>query len=566
MPSVKNLPPWAPQAVAPLSNGSLTLTVSKPSQPVGNGKKRLPSLTAAATRVTGSPAKTRINRHITTQASRAWQEEVLAAANVIGELRYIINTTANAASRAWVFPADARRTADATQKSSPVPRDRNVTSSSAPQDNAPEEDGAPPGAVDSEIVRRAAQLMVSIGEFYIVELPRGRGRPGSNTGREVHILAPMDVAFRGDDTVVIGGTVSGSSGQVTGGKEYPLIGPGAAKLTRVHRPDARNADEPDSPARSALPVMRQLLGVEMHTSATIDSRTATAGIVEYPIDAEVQQPAGAEPGTFADVLSETMGTAIQEPDSAERLVPILIGIPPGMGTGDKSALHWHMPPGSTLDAQAATLIDQNIRRIALGMDAPPEVILGAKGLSHFGAWSVEGEFIRLQIAPLLKLICDGLSVAFDIEYVFDTGPLTVRPNRAVEAQALYDRGAIGAATLRAACGFSEDDAPSFPNKDAEALDLARQMVKDSPSLMSTPGFPAIVDQCRVVLGLKPKFAHYYPGKEAAPLAGGPTADTNGRENPRNGGDGQAPEGNRPVSDGSPEGGADGQPHQVPGTA
>ncbi len=558
MASSTKTPPWAPQALLPLSTGTLTL-YAKRGKPDGKtlAKASASSLTAAASRVMSSPVRDRINRHITSAAGREWQEEVLAAARVIGELRYIANTTANAASRAWVFPADAKKAADSTGKANPVPRDRNVTS----HDNAPEEEGAPPGAVDGEIVRRAALLLVYIGECYVVEIPQGRGRPAANNpGREVHVLAPMDVAFTEFDTVRIGGRAS-ATGHVTGGKEYPLKGPSAAKVTRIHRPDARNADEPDSPARSALPVLRQLIGVEMHTTATIESRTSTAGMIEYPIDAEVQAPKGVDaPEGFADALTEAIGTAISEPDSVTRLVPVFVGVPPGMGgTGDKSAIKWHMPPGSTLDAQAAALIDQNIRRIALGMDAPPEVILGAKGLSHFGAWSVEGEFIRLQIAPLLKLICDGLSVAFEAEYVFDTGPLTVRPNRAVEAQALWDRGVIGDATLRASSGFSEDDAPQETDMEVRAFTLAEMKVKDSPSLLASPGLLAVVDQYRVALGLAPKFADYYPGAEKSMLApvnaGGPAA----------GADGEAPESNRPQSDGSPEGGADGKPHDVPGT-
>jgi hypothetical protein len=223
-----------------------------------------------------------------------------------------------------------------------------------------------------------------------------------------------------------------------------------------------------------------------------------------------------------------------------------------------------IPPGSTLDPNITNLRDENIRRLALGMDAPPEVLLGAKGLSHFSAWSVESEFIRLQIAPMLRLIAQAFTVAYGIEYTFDTHPLTVRPNLAVEAQALFDREAIGPQTLRSATGFSEEDALKFASKDDEALFYARKRLAESASLYQTPGAPAVLDQERILLGLQPINQKYYPGQADAPLAS-TNGGTNDRENPREAAPGEAPESNRPVSDGSPEGGADGQRHDVPGT-
>lgn len=545
MPPVKT-PPWAPQSLLPLSTGSLTLGVKRGARP-GFSTKSKNSLTAAATRITGTPD--RINRgNKTSSAARAWQEEVLIAATQIGELRYIANTTANAASRAWVFPADAKKNPDDTAKSRPT---------YATADNAPEEEGAPPGAIDPEIIRRTALLLILIGEAYLVELPRKVGRPADGAPeRETHVIAPMDVHFEGDDFVRIGGTEKG--GRVTGGLRYPLNGAGKAVVTRIHRPDARHADEPDSPARSAIPVLRELMGLSMHVSATIDSR-ASAGIVGYPSDAEISRPIGQpEAPSFADAFNEALIEPIHDRDHASAVAPVLIGIPPGVDGSIKDKIVWLMSPGSMLDQNVHQLRDDNIRRIALGMDAPPEVILGAKGLSHFGSWSVEGEFIRLQIAPLLKLIADALTIAYDIVYTFDTNPLTVRPNRAVEAQALHDRDAVGDATLRAATGFTEEDA-EFAIPTDPAVRLAMKRVIKSPSLLVSPGLPAVVDQYRIILGQDPMFQEYYPGKPAAPL---PPVASKGEPSGRSG---ENPESNRPVSDGSPEGGADGKPHAVPGT-
>jgi len=548
MPSVKS-PPWAPQSLLPLSSGSLTLHAKPNVKPDAKRFAKKVSLTAAAQRVTQGPASTRIDRSVRTSlASRGWQEEVLAAAKQIGELHYIASTTAHAASRAWIYPIDAKPKADSTQRETPY--------STPNSDSAPEEDGAPPGAIDADLINRIAFLWVLIGEAYVIEVPRKRGRPGpGQPERETYVYAPMDIRFT-DKTVILNADAQGRNGQ-----EYNLTGNGAAKVTRIYRPDARNALEPDSAARSALPVLRQIMGLMMHTDATVDNRMAGSGVFGYPIDAEVTKPNGETASNLGEALTEAATASISDRDNASSVAPIIVGIPPGSDGTIKDKLVWISRPDSGLDHSVAALIDLNIRRLALAMDAPPEVILGAKGLSHFGAWSVEGEFIRLQIAPLLKAVADAFSVAYEVPYTYDTSPLTVRPNKAVEAQALFDRGAINASTLRAACGFTEDDAPDESDLEVRAFDLAEAKVAKSPSLIQNPGLLAVVDQYRLALGLPAKFQDYYPGKEEAPLTG----SAGGVNNGRGGTDGAGPESNRPVSDGSPEGGADGNPHPTPGT-
>jgi hypothetical protein len=539
-------PPWAPTSMVPLGTGSLTFTAKPGVRPSPNRQvkaDRAKSLTAAAAPVTTTPRH--IKRSITSAAGREWQNEILASVRYVPELRYIANTTANAASRAWVYPVANENTL------APL-----GAKTDANEDQESSERGAPEGTVDSEIVKRICLLLVLIGETYLAELPRGRGRPVAGAQeRETHILAPMEVTFPRDGYVKIFDV------------EYPLTGSGAVKLTRIHRPDLENSSEPDSPARSCIPILREIITTSQHVSATGDSRNAGAGVMRYPAEAQTVTVNGVEM-PFEQAVAEAMTASVANQDDARRLVPIMIGVPSDI---PKEALQWLVPPGTSFDPNVVPLRDNNIRRLALGMDAPPEVLLGAKGLSHFGAWSVEGEFIRLQIAPMLRLIAQALTVAYGIEYTFSTAPLTIRPNLAVEAQALFDREAIGDATLRSATGFSDEDAIKFASKDDEALYYTRKRLAENGSLYQTPGAPAVLDQERILLGLDPINQKYYPSAEEAPLAGSPNKNdepvggVNDRENPREAAPAEAPRSNRPVSDGSPEGGADGKRHPVPGT-
>lgn len=179
------------------------------------------------------------------------------------------------------------------------------------------------------------------------------------------------------------------------------------------------------------------------------------------------------------------------------------------------------------------------------------------GNSGFGSWSIEGEFVRLQIAPMLRLIAAALTVAYEVEYSYDTSPLTVRPNKAVEAQALYDRGVIGDATLRASAGFTEDDAPEPGFETSPSMDMAMNLVRLSPSLVQNPGLPAVVDQCRIVLGEAPMYQEHYQPAEPAPEDGS-TGDPVGT------GPDTGPRSSRPRSDRGPQSDNNGKPRNEPG--
>lgn len=520
----------------------MTVRLSKP-QPT-----TVPTaLTAAAVPIAPRVRRNGEDRDTRRNSARAWQEEVLAAAGQIGELRYIANTTANSASRAWVYPEDP----------SAPPAPPSTLATQPPPDNL----------VDAELVRRMALMIVLIGETYLVDLPTNLvpgAMPSSETpssqgkrGVTTLALSPMDVRHNGSVVHV------GPYG------EFPV---GSVRITRVYRPDVRNIDLPDSPARSLLPTLREIIGLNMHVSATIDSRLAGAGVFCYPIEAEVTPAPGtnlSSDATFGEAFVEAVITPISDRDSASAVAPVMLGLPEGH---TKESVGWLTQPQSGLDANLSALREDDAVRIARGMDAPPEVVLGAKGMGQYTAWSVEADFIRLQIAPLLRIITDGLMVHFGRKFLFDTTPLTARPNLAQEAQALYDRGAIGDSALRRASGFSEADAPMFGRTGEEEsmppeLEMALTLARNSPSLLQTPGLPAVVDQCRVVLGMEPKYADYY-GKAvtASPADGGAepgNPNIPNRDEPR-----QAPPAPEPRvrkrADGSPDIDHNGKPKPVPG--
>jgi hypothetical protein len=185
-----------------------------------------------------------------------------------------------------------------------------------------------------------------------------------------------------------------------------------------------------------------------------------------------------EADTFMRVLAEGMLTPIEDPSSPAAMVPIVVTAPDESIDKAKLVHFW-----SNLDEQSMPLRAEAIRRFALGMDLPPEELLGmssntgtgggtSNGVSHWGAWQIEESAIKMHVEPMLQLVVNALTVGYlrpllegdsdtrAPEFIhYDTSALRLRPDRSKEASELYDRGELSAEAMRRENGFSEEDAP-----------------------------------------------------------------------------------------------------------
>lgn len=484
---------------------------------------------------------------VTTQAymrsaDSAWQAEVFAAYDQIPELRYTVNEISRATARCIVVPdTDARSGPEkpSTSRTSPTP---------------------PANAFPVSIVFRIAQLLTLVGECFLVSRLKVTGPA------EIAVLSPVEIK-----RTSLYWELPAPWGI------YDPKNPGNLRITRIHNPHPGCWERSDSAPRSLLPVLRELIGLTMHVSASIDSRLAGAGVFMYPMSAEVAAPSGDSSGQYdedlplGDAFMQAAITPISDRDTAAANAPILMGVPDDINEG----LVKHITFATPLDAQVHALRDECIRRMALGMDAPPEVLLGMQNTaSHFDTWAVQDDKVRTHIIPLLELIIEGVTVHMQKRYTFDVSPLQQKPNLGPEAIQAYDRGEISGESLRAAVGFSEEDAQSHAPTHENALAMTFTLFQKSPSLAQTPGLPAVYAQCMAILkGEAPENA-IYPGQaievsEAetprAPDDDLNEPDTNGRENPRSAPPASKPRTDAPRSDSSPDRGAGGRPRQRPST-
>src|SRR5262245_23125380 len=285
--------------------------------------------------------------------------------------------------------------------------------------------------------------------------------------------------------------VTGNAWQINYGNGLPII-----RLTeddvviRIWLPAPGKHVEADSPFRSLLPILSEIEWLTRHVFAQITSRLAGAGILLMPQGMSFPKPpaqdgketeAANEADQFMLTLADAMMTPISDPASPSALVPIVVTAPDDAIDKPRLLEFW-----SELDSHSMELRVEAIRRFALGMDLPPEQVLGmssnggtgggtSNGVSHWGAWQIEESTIKLHVEPMLDTVCNALTMGYLRPTVSDgtesvsafvtysTERLRLRPDRSKEAFELYDRGLLSPTALFRENGFaiadmaSEDD-------------------------------------------------------------------------------------------------------------
>jgi hypothetical protein len=459
-------------------------------------RKAVKTITAAAKRITGR----RVKRPT---SGMDWATEAWYYFSTCGELHYVTTTVANALSQVELYPA--RRTEEGWER--------------IDDDNDPAVIALDALAGDSptgmaEMLRRFGQNLFLAGDAYLIGHPAEDERDGDSptVAQFVDRLAPVDEA-PGIDLQSLCWKVY-SAREVTqkdsvlkvAGREFDE---NECVVVRVWRPHPADVHAADSPVRAVLPLLRELEALTKLISAQADSTLAGNGVFVVP-DA-VSVLGGTAPEDSPDVdpfivdLMDAMMTPISNRDAASSLVPLVITLPDEMPWQP-----FHISFARPLDSAAMDMRTELIRRLALGLDAPPEVLMGNGASNHWSAWQIAEDFVKLHIMPVIGLIRDALVREYlrpvleangimnpqDYTIEADASALTLRPNRSAEALQLNAAGLITDAAAREALGFGEEDAPEESARMDDAIMLALDMLKQAPSLAQDPGLPVLVAQIR----------------------------------------------------------------------
>jgi hypothetical protein len=280
--------------------------------------------------------------------------------------------------------------------------------------------------------------------------------------------------------------VAGTAWQINYGNGIPIVPLTEDDVViRIWLPSPAHRIEADSPFRALLPILSEIEWLTRHVFAQITSRLAGSGILIMPqgmtfppppeqvtVDGTVPAQPANDADAFMATLADAMMTPIEDPSSPSAVVPIVITAPDDTIDKPRLLTFW-----SELDSASMGMRNEAIRRFALGMDLPPEQVLGMSGtasgstssgtISHWGAWQVEESTIKLHIEPMLDVIVNALTVGYLRPLIdgtsvvgYDSTALRLRPDRSKEAFELYDRGLISADALRRENGFDDDDTPT----------------------------------------------------------------------------------------------------------
>jgi hypothetical protein len=489
--------------------GAITPPVATPLHP----ERPYPgaSLLAAATRLTSATLQS--SRTHKAAAAEAWQEDAWEMYDLVGELRFLATVLAAQGAKARFYVGTLAE--DPTDPPVPV-EDSDLA-------DALEAIGDGPSGL-SQLVRRLLINLYVPGDGWLVGIPKPlmpnpRGdnvapRPEPRPDGTVilddlvwRMLSVSEVKFEAEDMVLSLGPNDNEKVKAPADALYAI---------RVWNPHPRRMWEADSPTRSSLPVLRELVGLTMHISAQIDSRLAGAGVIIAPDSAAraakraLNLPEDGADDPFTDALIKAMITPISDRANASAYVPLVWTVP------DESAeLFRYLDQGDRmLDAQAKDMRDESIRRFALGADAPPELLLGVGSMNHWGAWIVQEDVVHSHLEPPLALIADAITTQYlrpvmeqmgrteeereNTVIWFDVEHIISRPNKGEDAKSAHEVGAISDKALRDAYGFNEDDAPEASLL-PEADKIALEMVRANPALMADPGLSVVVEQLRALL-------------------------------------------------------------------
>lgn len=338
----------------------------------------------------------------------------------------------------------------------------------------------------SQMLSRLAPLMMVPGEGFLAIIYR-------DGVEEWHILSKDEIKSRGTDVEI----------ELPDGSKYKMV-PDADTLVRIWRADPRRSVLAWSPVKAALPILRQIVRMTQNIEAAGKSRQAGNGILVLPN--EISMPVAPAPRGEPDpdapglpppppvaqfvtadqvrvALQKAMSTAIADPSSAEALVPIILQV-----AGDYVDKIRHIKFDTEVSEKAQNALEAGVRRLAMSLDMPPEVLLGLADLNHWSLYGVEEEAVRWHASPEMETICDALTRDLlrpllndgaNVVVWYDTSDVDAEPDQVEKVRAAYQDGVVNADAYLRQLGMSEDDGYDLTTRDGWAAWATDQVRRDA---------------------------------------------------------------------------------------
>ena len=341
-----------------------------------------------------------------------------------------------------------------------------------------------------ELQGQYGKLRFLIGEMYLF------CHLDEETGQEIwEILSPFELEF--DGRVYTRKTTPKDEGRKyldAGADQLDPTGDATATGWRLWVKHPLFSGLADSPMRAVLDECEELLLLSQGVRAGARSRLQGNGILTIP--SEISPAPTGKPGAPADDnaqndqffsdLTEAMVTPIGDEGSASAVVPMLV-----RGQAELLKYITHIPlyrPDQIKETRAERR--DCIERIALGLDLPPEILLGVTDANHWTAWQIDEDAWKAHVQPVADAMVADLTNSYfrpslremghanwdRLVIGYDESDVVRRPNKSGDAIRLFDRMELSGEKLRKEAGFEEDDAPT-PQEIADRLERAAAMGK-----------------------------------------------------------------------------------------
>lgn len=390
--------------------------------------------------------------------AQPWQIEAYRHVNICGEARYAATLFAAVASRAEIGISEPNAL-----------RNKAKWVNSGPEVQALEV-LAPTVRDRTKLVRDFMLHWVIAGECYLIARPRQTTDPTALAGMEDdpiwEIVAVTEMRRIGEQWSVRFDNDEFIDLDI---EKHPVV--------RMWNEDPQDRREAWSPFRSLLPTLNEIEWYTKHIYAQVKSRLMSAGVWFLPNGITFPPPPTDAIEGGEDTIAQmndaqrfmaTLAAASMEMLDAEEVSfpTIVMADEAALEAVDQKRLiqFW-----SEIDDKVMLLRSDSVRRFALGMDLPPEQILGSSGLAvsgssgsagsvnHWGVWANEEQTISTHVEPALDRFVSILTVAYlrpavpktDKVVAFDSASMRMRQDRSKESIELYNLGLLnGETTLR----------------------------------------------------------------------------------------------------------------------
>lgn len=411
--------------------------------------RRHPPLTASAQRINRQDGET-IRR-----LQQPWQSRAFIYYDQIGEVKYASQFYARAISMLELYVAAVDPDTGELER---VDDDEVQGYVDRIQD---------PGGGRANLLGSYGRLLFLAGECYLLVTL-------DEDGEEVwEMLSTDELRAMGDGTFTRYRAPSLGATEIRTGDAdmwHPLDGEAVAY--RIWKRHPRYSALADSPMQGILDICEELLLLTRAVASRAMSRIP-AGVLIIPdevtlpaLDAVGEEDPDEDP--FLDDLEAHFEAPLQDRGSASAAVPFFMRV--GGEHADKiRMLELHDPAKFYPETG---LRQECITRMALGLDLPPEVLLGTADANHWTSWQIDEQTWKGHLQPVAQTLVDDLTSAYlrpamradgyanwgDYVIAFDASAVINHPDRSKDAKDLHAVLALSDEALREAAGFDETDA------------------------------------------------------------------------------------------------------------